>query len=654
MTTASSAACPGGEPASGSLTKVQTPVDVAHDAEFFIGWVKSYNDRRRFGFVACEETARRFGRDVYLSKVESLAALQSEDTALKEGDHVRFAVVPSSEGFPQAVGVQRLQILHGSVSRFCTASGGVIMSNEASLAGCAEVLVRPGGHLLLHQGDEVTFCLERDLVGSEVPEASLVQLQATTRSPCAMLGCFSIEFPRVSQEANNNQSASGTLAVAATSLVVLDAHAFGNQICLSGLPADLHDVELMAFFGKYGANQATAVHADGRGFASLHFPGTIEVARLLAGGAHAFTDKASTTLVRFGPCRKCTGPTLPAMPAPGLVQGETGNLVVCWSPLSMAVAYRVELRTAGAASHGWSVVDANGNVQPAGATPMLSNQATCLAISGLSVGVSYEARVSYVTSCGCSSEASDPSAPFASGPAPLQPSVGPPSVSQPPTLAMPLQQPSMPCFAKEMPGCVASFPAPNYNPALQFQHGLPPLPIAYPPEVTVCNDSTTSLCIRWQTSCQAASYSVELRESVSGMSDRFFHPAPSEAFCLAELRVGGLVPGRFYTACIRSLSQSGCESAPSGWSSWCALPAQQLYAFQNEIPFHDFSMVAPSAKAPVTLDLPTCVPEEPQTGHLKAEKLLASFQDLGFYGAPAGLMPPEVTGHEMEEVLFLD
>jgi hypothetical protein len=32
--------------------------------ERYLGVVKSYNDRRGFGFVACDETAALFGRDV--------------------------------------------------------------------------------------------------------------------------------------------------------------------------------------------------------------------------------------------------------------------------------------------------------------------------------------------------------------------------------------------------------------------------------------------------------------------------------------------------------------------------------------------------------------------------------------------------------------
>merc|ERR1719379_3260968 len=53
--------------------------------EVFGGVVKSYNARRGFGFLACEETAQRFGRDVYLSKLEVTAAVGEDIAPLKEG-----------------------------------------------------------------------------------------------------------------------------------------------------------------------------------------------------------------------------------------------------------------------------------------------------------------------------------------------------------------------------------------------------------------------------------------------------------------------------------------------------------------------------------------------------------------------------------------
>lgn len=56
-------------------------------SEIYLGVVKSYNDRRGFGFLACTETADQFGRDVYMPKAEAtmaalLAAGIDRDTAV--------------------------------------------------------------------------------------------------------------------------------------------------------------------------------------------------------------------------------------------------------------------------------------------------------------------------------------------------------------------------------------------------------------------------------------------------------------------------------------------------------------------------------------------------------------------------------------------
>merc|ERR1719329_1972819 len=93
-------------------------------------------------------------------------------------------------------------------------------------------------------------------------------------------------------------------------------------------------------------------------------------------------------------------------------QCDVGGVLICWEPVSLAAAYKVEIRTVGAGS--WSPVDAVGRVQPAGAVPLLGIGNTCLAIEGLSSGLPYEARVSYVASCGCHCSPSDPSSPSSS------------------------------------------------------------------------------------------------------------------------------------------------------------------------------------------------------------------------------------------------
>merc|ERR1719171_387702 len=372
--------------------RATAPAAVTPGAECFAGVIKSYNDRRGFGFLACEETARRFGRDVYLSKIESQAAIAEGEHPLKEGDHCQFAVVLSTEGFPQAAGVQRLQRVQGVVLRFSGCQGGAIACDACHLFGVSEVALDPQdcGCLLLCPGDEVSFCLES---GANGPQARLVRLVNTARPASAMLGCFTLHFPR---EEQNQQSQQSPQTSEALPPIKLACHAFSNRICLEGLPADLHEADLMLFFKKYAATQATAVHSAGRGFASVQFPDVSDVARLLVGGAHAFNSQDKTLLAILEPnCSNThdgttTAPkTLPAMPAPALLPGEAGVIQVCWSALNLAAAYRVELRAAGAG--GWSAVDSYGRVQPEGAAPQLSAQTTCLAIHGLSLDMLYEA-----------------------------------------------------------------------------------------------------------------------------------------------------------------------------------------------------------------------------------------------------------------------
>merc|ERR1719203_808261 len=70
----------------------------------YLGVVKSYNDRRGFGFVACAELVAQHGRDVYLPKVEAALAAAADPAAEKmaEDDVLQFRVRLSVEGYPQA------------------------------------------------------------------------------------------------------------------------------------------------------------------------------------------------------------------------------------------------------------------------------------------------------------------------------------------------------------------------------------------------------------------------------------------------------------------------------------------------------------------------------------------------------------------------
>eukprot|EP00929_Paragymnodinium_shiwhaense_P027168 TRINITY_DN16002_c0_g1_i1.p1 TRINITY_DN16002_c0_g1~~TRINITY_DN16002_c0_g1_i1.p1 ORF type:complete len:833 (-),score=196.55 TRINITY_DN16002_c0_g1_i1:114-2612(-) len=174
--------------------------------EVYIGSVKSYNDRRGFGFVACVETAAKYGRDVYMPKAEATlaaaeysgmdidldtanaaaaaaalaekaaaaaaAAAQAERAAsggilgdkvegkqppmprLAEEDLVRFRVRRSVEGYPQAARVKKLRKFTGIVlkapmppsegSTSSSEGAGVIASDELlEVHGFREVPVNP-------------------------------------------------------------------------------------------------------------------------------------------------------------------------------------------------------------------------------------------------------------------------------------------------------------------------------------------------------------------------------------------------------------------------------------------------------------------------------------------------------------------------------
>lgn len=573
------------QPEQQASKRATAPAVVTADAEYFVGVIKSYNDRRGFGFLACDETARRFGRDVYLSKVESVAAVNEGEVPLKEGEYVRFAVVLSVEGFPQAAAAQRLHMLCGTVLNFSQEQGGTITCSAG------EVAVRSGsfGCLLLHPGDEVRFCLERSADGAL--EAKFLKLLQTTRPVNSLLGCFSLEFPRDGQAS-----------------AVLDGHAFATCICFSGLPADLGQAEISKFFVKLGAKEVTVAHASNSGgFASVFFPEVNDVAQFLSVGYHSFTEDANTTLVHLKPCRAAGGQTLPALPPPSTFPGDAGGILVRWDSVSLATAYKVEIRTEGAES--WSPVDAVGRVQPAGAAPLLGLQTTGLAIGGLSSGIPYEARVSYVASCGCCCAPSDPSrscstapstpgfaacppcSPAAAAPQQVAPQQVPTPPATPPLQETPMVQFQAPHMQQAAPPAPAPVPAPLPAPTPQppmVQLQAPPMqqpplmaptPIAPPqifpppqPELYLAGMGD-AISVRWSTvGIPAAGYIVEVCEGSTSIISRFACQAPMDAMGCVDLCVQGLRPGENYTACVRSLSHDGFESAPSPWSCWITLP----------------------------------------------------------------------------------
>lgn len=162
-----------------------------------------------------------------------------------------------------------------------------------------------------------------------------------------------------------------------------------------------------------------------------------------------------------------------------------------------------------------------------------------------------------------------------------------------------------------------------------------------PPEVHQADEAGAALTVRWQGMGPSVSgYVVELQASGSEAIERYTRSAPMAAGIL-ELCVGGLATHGCYAAQVRSISQSGCESLPSGLSNWLTLSAVRLPLQQCN------TFAVPPLPAPV---LPADMrPVETHTMP-PAAQLHIGAKDFNMASvAPA----PEITGHE-DEMLILD
>lgn len=493
------------------MVSEQITGDMSAAGENFYGVIKSYNERRGFGFVACEETARRFGRDVYLAKEEAVILAQepivglssapgvdasSGQPLIKEGDFLQFQVQRSTEGYPQAVRARRMRRLRGSVTRAIGPSdseGAIIVNGGDSATAEAEeslkqlvgkevrVRQRDCGQLWLAVDDDVAFvCADASSDGGpQVLEAQLVELLRTRRGKCDLLGCFTLELPRMLE---------GWEGEADTRFAELDGHALADRVVLSGIPPDLEVPELMRLFTKIGAMSAQIVHPDdsgsAAGFASISFSGPTDIARLLVRAAHTINEQGSTTLARLGPCRRrgatngdSAAATLPALPRPSLTEADGGSLLVRWSQIDLATGYFVEVRACGYGDESAPWIPVHNEVD--GADSLSSQLAGCR-VNSVIPAVPYQARVTYFAASGCRSQHSPPSAPCAL--------TARSSPQEPPALASPLPPRSPP---PEPP--LAASPPTNYRqpPAtvtgassfdFQMLHPLdPPPPLAVAP-----------------------------------------------------------------------------------------------------------------------------------------------------------------------------
>ena len=236
----------------------------------------------------------------------------------------------------------------------------------------------------------------------------MISLCSTSRASGTVLGCFTLDLPRTLPD-NVNAPLRANLK--------LPCHAFGDKLVLARLTDDLDDAELMRFFSKQGATGAIVAHARACSFASVSFASIADVARFLGRIAHAFADDRGTLVARLLPLdpKLDAIATLPALPAPQLSAKdsngddlESGALLVLWSPLVLAVAYSVELRPAGTDGP-WASVDV-GSKMGSSSHRFDSSTSSCK-VTSLQLTTRYEARVSYFTDCGTTSEASEASEP---------------------------------------------------------------------------------------------------------------------------------------------------------------------------------------------------------------------------------------------------
>lgn len=598
----------------------------ADPAEYF-GTVKSYNERRGFGFVACTESALKYGRDVYISKAEVQfipmevavphhtphydqhgLCMGGAKPILVEEDFIRFHVKVSAGGFPQAERIERMRKFQGVVLQPPVQPGAVVEASPLGkvasdelrgAAGHGEVLLdrESCGHALLTTGDRVHFCVKDPILPGAAPEALLaVLVERHPQSAGSILACFVLRLPRLP-----------TFKGVPRPDLVLDVHSLDDRLILAGLAPDTDETELMRFFGKHGAVGATVAYAQAGAFAAVTFQTFGDVARLVGRTIHTFgDDKETRTASLFTQCASdCL--RLPGLRAPSLEScNEPGVLLVRWSPVILAASYMVEIRAAGM-QEAWSAVEAPAGQQAASTSPVkcFGRHCSSCRITGLPQNVMFEARVTYYTSCCCRADASEASAWCFACPA-AAPMAHPSLLASHASMQSPVQlgvagssaiaglhgcaNPS-PCVAAPHPAflaagmgvwhaaasaglgplaadstqqmCPRGFAS---TPACSWRcvHGCVNPPPSMP-ELHFADPTGSTIVVRWPSMSHAAAYVVELQSAQ--LKERFFRTVPAQDLgLLVELTICGLKPLAWpqgYSAQVRCLSACGCESEAS-------------------------------------------------------------------------------------------
>jgi len=555
--------------------------------EIFCGSIKSFNARRGFGFVSCEETALRFGRDVYLSKGEAVllaaepavgstaadaVATPGNDKTppVQEGDVLLFRVKLSTEGFPQAVQARKLRRLRGTVQQppSATADGIVIVSGDgcdqadataqnpdASLKQLigAEVRLRQAecGQLQLVAHDQIAFCCV-SIAESEgkALEAQLVELLYTSRGAGSVLGCFSLRLPQL----GSMQPTEDFPKDAPT--VELYGHARTDCIILPEVPSDLSEADLMRLFTKLGGKETSVVYGRSNlgQSACISFSRLEHVAKFLVQASHTISENGMTQLAHVGPCDNSKFALSNAESDVRLLntQNDASNFKSCHQTHSAqnVGTNHQDMQSLSRANCGPSIV-LEASIPMPDATAVLLN----------------------------------------------------PQVQTSVNQVCPLDQ-----------GVYAlTVPSASPSPAWRCIHNNIVIPTAAP-EILAAGDNCCSVCIQWPTVIHATAYVVELFDQATMASQRFVRGTPAGILPqLVDLRVEGL-QNSTYAASVRCVAPCGCETVSSPWSflALAAVPPPVAPAFPMPPPqVSAASLCPPPPSAPPTLPMSATMPAVP-------------------------------------------
>jgi len=491
--------------------------------ELFCGFIKSFNSRRGFGFVSCEETAKRFQRDVYLSKDEAMMLADEPDVGVtetwategeqakkpvpvQEGDFLLFQVKLSTEGFPQAIQPQKVHRLCGKVSQSPSAAsdGIIIVSGEDKNRGelvsqrpdasvqellGAEVKIRQAacGQLQLLPNDEVAFCCVNDGQGLQ---AQLVDLLCTCRAAGSVLGCFSLKLPySFTREAGEGSDDGVPSCSRDGPSAELRGHALTNRVVFPEVPSDVTVADMMRLFSKLGGAEPIVSPVRGNAAVcsvSIAFNGPENVAKFLIQTTHTITENGITQLAYVG--------SLPS-------SKEVCEPMTSTGPLLCEASF--------------------GNTQLAPSTTPCAPQDTRSGVMGI--------------------EMKDAAAA--------------------PNFQGPVNPPCHPVAGQSMPVMLS----PPMMSDWRCVHGsIVVAPSA--PEVVASGENCCSLCVQWPTVVHASAYVVDVLD-LSTMTSQQFMRGVSETLLppLMDLRVDGLRSNQC-VACVRCIAPCGCESPCSAWS----------------------------------------------------------------------------------------